>query len=196
MNGPKLSHNPNADGKNLNSVLLKKHVRLVGLLITLVIGMFGFGFALVPIYNSLCKALSINGKVDLKPAVYDANKLAHDKRLVEVQFVATKSAGVPWEFYPKTRKIKIHPGDINRLEFYAENKTNKRMTVQAIPSVTPGLAAKYIKKTECFCFTQQTLGGHEAMNMPLLFHLDPDLPKNITTITLAYTMFDISKRVH
>ncbi|VEH86089.1 cytochrome c oxidase, assembly transmembrane protein CoxG (plasmid) [Legionella adelaidensis] len=96
---------------------------------------------------------------------------------------------------PKGRKNKIHPGEIARLAFYAENKSNQRMTIQAIPSVTPGLAAKYLKKTECFCFTQQTLNGHEAMNMPLIFHLDTDLPDNINTITLSYTLYDVSKRM-
>ncbi|MDF1758302.1 MAG: cytochrome c oxidase assembly protein [Legionellaceae bacterium] len=173
----------------------KKHVKLVGILSVLVIGMFAFGFALVPIYNSLCKALGINGKVTLEAVSYDPNKMVADDREVVVEFIATNNSGIPWSFYPKTRKIKVHPGEIAKLEFYAENKTDRRMTVQAIPSVTPGIAAKYIKKTECFCFTQQTLGGHEAMDMPLLFHLDTDLPKNVKTLTLAYTLFDVTSRV-
>jgi cytochrome c oxidase assembly protein subunit 11 len=172
----------------------KRHVKLVGILTFMVLGMFAFGFALVPIYNSLCKALSINGKITLEPVAYDKNTVP-DERFVVVEFVATNNSGIPWSFYPKTHKIKVHPGEISKLEFYAENKTNNKMTVQAIPSVTPGIAAKYIKKTECFCFTQQTLGGHEAMDMPLLFHLDTDLPKNIKTITLAYTLFDVTNRV-
>ncbi|OGV29527.1 MAG: cytochrome c oxidase assembly protein [Legionellales bacterium RIFCSPHIGHO2_12_FULL_35_11] len=157
--------------------------------------MFGFGFALVPIYNSLCKALGINGKVILEPQQYIQSKKSKDKRLITVEFVATNNSSVPWDFYPKIRKIRVHPGEIAKLEFYAENKTNNVMTVQAIPSVTPGIAAKYIKKTECFCFTQQTLGGHEAMNMPLLFHLDRDLPQSVKTLTLAYTLFDVTGRV-
>ncbi|MDI1352081.1 MAG: cytochrome c oxidase assembly protein, partial [bacterium] len=102
--------------------------------------------------------------------------------------------GVPWAFYPKIHSIKVHPGEIVKLAFYAENKTGHRMIVQAIPSVTPGLAAKYLKKTECFCFTQQTLNGHEAMEMPLLFHLDTELPAHINTVTLAYTLFDVTDR--
>ena len=108
--------------------------------------------------------------------------------------MATNNSGVPWAFYPKIRKIKVHPGEIVKLEFYAENKTDNPMTVQAIPSVTPGIAAKYLKKTECFCFTQQTLNGHEAMNMPLLFHLDTDLPVQVNTVTLSYTLFDVTGR--
>lgn len=172
----------------------KKHVKLVTTLTFIVLGMFAFGFALVPIYNSLCKALGINGKVVLEAVQYDESQQKQTEREVTVEFVATNNSGIPWAFYPKTKKVKIHLGEIAKLAFYAENKTNNRMTVQAIPSVTPGLAAKYIKKTECFCFTQQTLGGHEAMNMPLLLHIDPDLPKDIKTITLAYTLFDVTNR--
>lgn len=174
----------------------KKLKRLLVLLTILVFGMFGFGFALVPIYNSMCKSLGINGKTTNQAVEYDASKVQVDKtRLVTVEFVATNNAGVPWNFYPKINKIKVHPGDLAKLAFYAENKTDHKMTVQAIPSVTPGIAAKYVKKTECFCFTQQTLNGHEAMDMPLLFHLDPDLPEEVHTLTLAYTLFDVSNKV-
>jgi len=174
---------------------VKHHTRLVITLAAIVLGMFAFGFALVPIYNSLCKSLNINGKTNPEAIAYDKNaKIVADRNVV-VEFVATNNSSVPWSFYPKTQKITVHPGEIAQLAFYAENKTNHRMTVQAIPSVTPGVAAKYLKKTECFCFTQQTLNGHEAMDMPLLFHLDPDLPANVKTITLAYTLFDVSDRV-
>ncbi|WED42801.1 cytochrome c oxidase assembly protein [Legionella cardiaca] len=174
----------------------KSHAKLIITLAVLVIGMFAFGFALVPIYNSLCKALGINGKVTLEATSYDASKakIALDREIT-VEFVATNNGSVPWAFYPKITKIKVHPGEIAKLAFYAENKTNHRMTVQAIPSVTPGIAAKYLKKTECFCFTQQTLNGHEAMDMPLLFHLDTDLPANVRTITLAYTLFDVTDKI-
>lgn len=170
----------------------KSNVKLVSILSALVLGMFAFGFALVPIYNTLCKSLGVNGKVSLKKAEAVAGNYDPSSRIVTVEFVATNNSGVPWNFYPKTQKIKVHLGEIAKLYFYAENKTSNTMTVQAIPSVTPGIAAKYIKKTECFCFTQQTLGGHEAMNMPLLLHIDKDLPKNINTITLAYTLFDVT----
>ncbi|KTD31534.1 cytochrome c oxidase assembly protein [Legionella israelensis] len=174
----------------------KSHTRLIVKLLCVVIGMFAFGFALVPIYNSLCKSLGINGRTNAQAVAYDVQKIKIDKtRMVTVEFVATNNSSVPWAFYPKTRKLKVHPGDIARLAFYAENKTNYPMTVQAIPSVTPGIAAKYLKKTECFCFTQQTLNGHEAMDMPLLFHLDPELPKYVKTVTLSYTLFDVTGRV-
>jgi cytochrome c oxidase assembly protein subunit 11 len=172
-----------------------RHGKLVVLLSILVLGMFAFGFALVPIYNSLCRSLGINGKTNPQAVAYDVTtaKIDHAREVI-VEFVVTNNSGVPWAFYPKTRKIKIHPGEIARLAFYAENKTDHSMTVQAIPSVTPGIAAKYLKKTECFCFTRQTLNGHEAMDMPLLFHLDPDLPEKVHTVTLAYTLFDVSNK--
>lgn len=174
---------------------VKMHTKLVTILTVIVLAMFGFGFALVPIYNSLCQTLGINGKTNSQAAAYDTLSTSVDKdRTVTVEFVATKNGSVPWEFYPKTRKLTVHPGSIAQLAFYAENKTSHRMTVQAIPSVTPGIAAKYLKKTECFCFTQQTLNGHEAMDMPLLFHLDTNLPANVKTITLAYTLFDVTDR--
>ena len=173
----------------------QSHRRLLLLLTLVVLGMFAFGFALVPIYNSLCKALGINGKTNAQSIAYDASTAKIDtNRTITVEFVATNNSGVPWAFYPKTKVIDVHPGDIAKLAFYAENKSKRRMTVQAIPSVTPGIAAKYLKKTECFCFEQQTLNSHEAMNMPLLFHLDPELPASVQTITLAYTLFDVSDR--
>ena len=171
----------------------RKHIRWVGALFIVALCMFGFGFALVPIYNSLCKTLGINGKVVQDKTRYEGKVVSIDNsREITVQFVATNNSGVPWFFYPKTEHVKIHPGEIARLAFYAENRTDQRMVVQAIPSVTPGIAAKYIKKTECFCFTRQVLNGHEGMDMPLLFHLDLDLPKNVKTITLAYTLFDVT----
>lgn len=173
----------------------RKQKKLLSILALIVVGMFGFGFALIPIYNSLCKNLGINGKVALEAVAYDASKtkVAKDREVL-VQFVATNNSGVPWAFYPKVKQMKVHPGEIAKLAFYAENKTNHRMVVQAIPSISPGIAAKYLKKTECFCFTQQTLNGHEAMNMPLLFHIDADLPENVNTVTLSYTLFDVTDR--
>ncbi len=174
-----------------------KHTKLIVILTVIVIGMFGFCFALIPIYNSLCKQLGINGKTNTQAIIYNMKQHHHivDDRWVTVEFIATQSSNMPWKFYPKIKKIKIHPGAMAKLAFYAENQSDHKMTVQAIPSVTPGIAAKYIKKTECFCFTQQTLNQHEAMNMPLLFHLDNKLPSDINFITLSYALFDITKSV-
>jgi cytochrome c oxidase assembly protein subunit 11 len=172
-----------------------QHGKLVFYLFALVLAMFGFGFALVPIYNSLCKSLGINGKPILTPVQASQHSAIDHTRVLNVEFVATNNASLAWAFYPTVKRVKIHPGEMARLSFYAENQTDHKMIVQAIPSITPGLAAKYLKKTECFCFAQQTLNGHEAMYMPLLFHVDKDLPKQIHTITLSYTLFDISGRL-
>jgi cytochrome c oxidase assembly protein subunit 11 len=174
----------------------KSHTKLIMMLVLLVIVMIAFSFALVPLYNTLCRTLGINGKPNNKPFRYDAKsaKISLDREVL-VEFIATNYGALPWAFYPETKKVKVHPGEFAKLAFYAENQSNYRMTVQAIPTVIPGIAAKYLKKTECFCFTQQTLNGHEAMDMPLLFHLDPELPSEVKTITLSYTLFDVTDKV-
>ncbi len=115
-------------------------------------------------------------------------------RTVMVLFLATNNANLPWKFHPYRASIQVHPGENTRVAYYAKNQSNSVMTVQAIPNVAPGIAAKYLKKTECFCFTQQTLKSGESMDMPLLFHIDRDLPKNVNTVVLAYTLFDVSHK--
>lgn len=152
------------------------------------VAMFGFGYALVPIYSVFCKATGINGKTDGK--VSSLSEEVDSNRTLKVEFLATTNKDLAWEFKPLVRTIELHPGENKRLAFYAKNNTGKRMRVQAIPSVTPGQAANYLKKTECFCFTQQTLDAGEEVVMPLVFHVDPDLPKKFSTVTLAYTLFD------
>ncbi len=168
----------------------KRNRKILIILILVVIAMFGFGYAMVPLYNVMCKKLGLNGKTDgevtAQTNVIDMN------RTVTVQFLANNNAHLPWKFYPMVTTIKVHPGQNTKVAFFAENESSKTMIVQAVPSVTPGFAAKHLKKTECFCFTQQSLKGGQSMEMPLLFHLDSGLPKNIKTVTLSYTLFDIS----
>jgi cytochrome c oxidase assembly protein subunit 11 len=136
----------------------------------------------------LCKSLGINGKTS------NSIEINHDtvdtQRIITVQFTASTNAHLPWAFYPLVKEIKVHPGENEKVAYYAKNNSNHTMTVQAIPSVTPGNAAKYLRKTECFCFTQQTFSANEGREMPLLFHLDKSLPKEIKILTLSYTMFD------
>lgn len=155
----------------------------------IVIAMFAFGFALVPIYNVMCKTLGLNGKTG---GATTNNSLIDNSRVITVQFIANNNAGLPWKFYPMIKTIEIHPGQNTKIAYFAENDSNKTMTVQAIPSVTPGLAAKHLKKTECFCFEQQTLNSKQSLEMPLLFHIDTNLPKNIQVVTLSYTLFDVT----
>lgn len=164
---------------------------LLWLLCLAAMAMFGFGFALVPLYNVMCRTLNINGK-------YYQGKVGSDwvddSRDVHVQFITNNNANMPWVFKSKRFEITVHPGENKRVDFYAKNTTDHGMTVQAIPSITPHEAAPYLRKTECFCFTQQYLDAHAAREMPVIFHLDPSLPKHIDTVTLSYTLFDISNR--
>lgn len=166
-----------------------KKKRLPWILSLVAIGMFGFGFALVPMYTLICKKTGINGKTAMYSVAASAGEV-DASRYITVQFLSTVNANLNWAFYPKTVTIKLHPGENKLIYYYAENKTGKRMTVQAIPSVSPGLAAKYIKKTECFCFIQQTFSAGEHRDMPVLFHIDKEIPKNISTLSLSYTLFN------
>lgn len=165
-----------------------KKIKKVGLWLGIIaILMFFFGFALVPLYDVLCKALGINGKTSNEKQI---NSTVVDKtRTISMHFVSTRNANLKWDFYPMIKKLEIHPGQNVKVTYYAKNNTNQTMTVQAIPSVTPGLAASHLKKTECFCFQQQTLKAGESQEMPLIFHIDNDLPKNIHDVTLSYTLF-------
>ncbi len=169
----------------------KKQRRLVIALTSFVLMMFGFGYAMVPLYNVLCKQLGINGKTSGRVVLDDTG--IDESRVITVQFLATTNAYIPWEFRPRLRTVRMHPGENKAVAYFARNNTDHEMTVQAIPSVTPSGAAKYLKKTECFCFTQQKMKGQEEMDWPLLFHIDKNVPKNIHTITLAYTLFDVTK---
>lgn len=172
-------------------MLDKSNKKLLAWLTGFVLFMFAFGFMLVPIYNTLCKQLGINGKAKLVAAAKSAG--VDTSRWVTVEFLTNHSGTLPWDFYSGVTKVKVHPGEMKRVSFYAKNNSDHNMIVQSIPSITPGIAAKHFKKTECFCFTEQTLQGHEKMEMPLLFHLDRDLPKNIKTVTLSYTMYDVGR---
>jgi cytochrome c oxidase assembly protein subunit 11 len=164
---------------------------LVIILSFVVVGMFGFGYMLIPIYNMMCKTLGINGK-PLNVAQPSDHSIDYS-RTITVQFLASRNNYLPWKFHPLVKSIKIHPGENKAVAFYAENETGNDMIVQAIPSVTPGMAAKHLKKTECFCFTKQMMKGKQGMAWPLLFHLDRDIPRKVHVMTLSYTLFDITK---
>ena len=174
-------------------------------LVLVAIAMFLFGFVVMPpFYSLLCDTFGLNGRfLDIENGQYASiegkskgRKLAARKdlsRTVTVQFFTSLNQDLQWEFKALTRQIKVHPGEIKTVKFYAHNKTGRRVVAQAVPSVAPGQAVKYFTKMECFCFNQQTFETDEAKEMPLQFVVDPDLPKNINTITLAYTFFDTDK---
>lgn len=167
--------------------------------------MFLFGFVVMPpFYSLLCDTFGINGRfLDIESGEYASGegkskgaKLAARKdlsRTVTVQFFTSLNQNLQWDFKALTHQVKVHPGEIKTVKFYARNKTGHRVVAQAVPSIAPGQAVKYFTKMECFCFNQQTFETDEAKEMPLQFVVDPDLPKNINTITLAYTFFDTDK---
>jgi cytochrome c oxidase assembly protein subunit 11 len=161
-------------------------------LVVVALAMFAFVFVvMVPLYNVLCDALGINGKTSGE--AYTAVQTRVDEsRTVTIQFVATNNEGMPWEFSPTTTAMKVHPGAVNNTVFFARNPMPRSMVAQAIPSISPARAAEYFHKTECFCFNQQPLAGETAAEMPLQFIVDQDLPRDIRTITLSYTIFDVT----
>jgi cytochrome c oxidase assembly protein subunit 11 len=166
----------------------QKNRKTLFILLVIVVLMFGFGFALVPFYNLLCKSIGLNGKTNTVSIANDQTPDLH--RWVTVQFLATNNAYLPWDFYPLVHQVKIHPGQNTQIAYYAKNDSDHTMTVQAIPSISPGNVAKYMKKTECFCFRRQTFKAGESRDMPVLFHIDRALPDDVHVITLSYTMFD------
>jgi cytochrome c oxidase assembly protein subunit 11 len=162
-----------------NRVLLKK-------LIVVTVGMFGFGYALVPFYNKICEVTGINtgdSQVLAKNTQVDAS------RTVTLEFDANVDAKLPWKFEPMQKSITLHPGQMVQVLYEAENMTDRDITGQAIPSYGPQLAAQFVKKIECFCFTGQTLKAHEKRQMPVMLVMDPALPKDVNTVTLSYTFF-------
>jgi len=163
-------------------------------LLLVVVGMFGFGFAMVPLYDIMCEVTGFNGKTS-GPYQSAEQQVVNEARTVTVQFLANNNASMPWEFRPKVRKMVVHPGKMNEAEFYVRNVTGRTMTAQAVPSVTPFNAAEYMHKTECFCFEQQQLAQGEDLDMPLRFIIDQDIPEDVTTLTLSYTLYDITEQV-
>jgi cytochrome c oxidase assembly protein subunit 11 len=163
--------------------------RVVTRLAVVVLGMFGFGFALVPLYDVFCQVTGLNGKtgrIELEQAL---SEKVDTERMVTVEFLATVNSELPWEFRPLVKKVRVHPGAVTEVSYHARNLNDHSVTGQAVPSLAPGLAARYFNKTECFCFTRQTLGPREARDMPLRFVVDPDLPAEIRTVSLSYTFY-------
>jgi cytochrome c oxidase assembly protein subunit 11 len=161
-------------------------------LVVVAVMMFAFVFVvMVPLYNVLCDALGINGKTSGE--AYTAVQAGVDEsRLVTIQFVATNNEGMPWEFGPTVTMMKVHPGAVNDTLFRARNTLAKDMVAQAIPSISPSRAVEYFHKTECFCFRQQPLSAGAEAQLPLQYIVDRDLPADIHTITLSYTIFDVT----
>lgn len=168
-----------------------KNTLLVKKLVLVTLFMFGFGFAMVPLYDVFCDITGLNGKTS-NVAASESNAGSIQDREVEVQFIARNNKGMPWEFSPVVKTLTVHPGEIKQIDYFAHNFSIKNIVGQAVPSVSPGLAASYFNKIECFCFNQQPLKAGDQTLMPLKFYIDTDLPEDISTITLSYTLYDVT----
>lgn len=167
------------------------HKKTVTKLLLAVVCMFGFGFALVPLYDVFCDITGINGKTKGRYELSDDKRMTIDEsRLVRVQFTTSNNENMPWEFRPVVSEIKVHPGELISVDFFARNPTDKHMVAQAVPSLSPSQGIDYFHKTECFCFNQQALGPREEVLMPLRFVVDKALPQELRVLTLSYTLFD------
>jgi cytochrome c oxidase assembly protein subunit 11 len=157
-------------------------------------GAFGFGFALVPLYNVLC---SVTGYGDQTKLLQKVQAIEHPdlSRTITVEFLADVASNGEWEFRPVQRTIQVHPGQLYTAEFFAKNLTGRDTMAQAVPNIAPSETAAYFHKTECFCFSPQHFKLDEGRNMPVRFIIDPALPAHIDMITLAYTFYDESSRV-
>jgi cytochrome c oxidase assembly protein subunit 11 len=155
--------------------------------------MFGFGFALVPLYDVFCDITGLNGKTGRVEASEINIDQVDRSRTIEVRFLANTNTGLPWSFEPLVKKMEVHPGQIYEAVYRVRSASASKTLGQAVPSVSPGLAAKHFNKTECFCFTQQSLEARETRDMPIRFIVGTDISEDIEQITLSYTFFSLDK---
>lgn len=200
---------------------MKSHKPLITLLLFIIIGMLGFTFALIPLYNVFCKVTGLNGKPDLSSALNSSlgntqdinndidnnvmntnfNTLNNDiiqsdkdkkGRLITVEFDVNRHKNAAIEITPEHMALQISPGKLAITSYHVKNLTGKSIVIQAIPSISPGRAAKHLKKLECFCFNVQVLQPYEALKLPLRFWLEPEIPNSVHRLTLSYTLFDVT----
>jgi len=175
--------------------LKHENFKMVGKLGVIVLGMFAFGYALVPIYRAICEVTGINilalGDRQILGATssHAANTQIDKTRTITVEFDA--NARGPWYFKPTLRSLQVHPGELMTVMYEFQNVQNRTMSAQAIPSYAPSQAGAHFNKLECFCFTQYTLAPGEKKQWPVAFVIDPKLSKDVTTITLSYTFFEV-----
>jgi len=154
----------------------------------LAVGMFGFAYALVPLYEIFCEVTGLNGKTSDQRVEMLATE-SNTGREVTIQFLARVGNGMPWEFRPATHQYKVKLGQTSITNYYARNRAAYAVTGQAVPSVSPGHTAEFVNKVECFCFNQQALEAGEEIHMPVKFYISEELPDDVHTVTLSYTMF-------
>ena len=195
---------PRRPGPGADSELASDNLRMVGKLLVIAALMFGFGYALVPLYKAICTALGINvlsvaerNQPGLQnrfgPGAKAGNTQVDRSRSITIEFDA--NARGPWEFKPAMGSLQVHPGEMATVMYQFRNKQNRTMSAQAIPSYAPKQAMPYFNKLECFCFNEYTLKPGESKEWPVVFVIDPKLPKDVTTITLSYTFFEVGGKV-
>ena len=162
---------------------------MLGKLIVIAAVMFGFAYALVPVYRQMCELLGIN-ELTQKDEAAKANTQVDLTRTITVELDGNSQG--PWRFRPTERSVKVHPGELKTIMYEVVNTQGRTVQAQAIPSFAPQAATPHFTKLECFCFKQQTLKAHEARQMPVVFYVDAKLPREISTITLSYTFFEIN----
>lgn len=173
----------------------QENSNMVGKLAIIVLAMFAFGYALVPLYKAICEMTGINilalGEKNITgvKSVVPANTQIDKTRLITVEFDANASG--PWDFKPAMRSLQVHPGELATVMYEFQNVQNRKMAAQAIPSYAPSQAAAHFNKLECFCFQQYTLEAGEKKQWPVAFVIDPKLSKDVSTITLSYTFFEV-----
>ena len=175
--------------------LRKKNAKLVRILVLVAAAMFGFGYALVPIYDVLCewKWIERDRPDDIKKVPEVAYKVDMSREIT-IEFMTTLNESTPMVFRAEKKQIKVHPGEYHTVNFYAENKTDKAMLARAIASFSPAITSSYFEKIQCFCFSEQTFKPKEAKTMPMRFVINPELPEQFKTITLSYTFFDNTEK--
>ena len=169
----------------------KLNASTLGKLVVVAILMFGFGYGLVPVYRQICELTGINLLTPKDATVEQvANTQVDKSRTITIEFDA--NAQGPWRFRPTVSSMQVHPGEMAQVIYEVVNTQPRSMDAQAIPSYAPQQAAAHFKKVECFCFKQQTLKANEAKQMPVVFYVDKALPRDVKTITLSYTFFEVA----
>lgn len=153
----------------------------------------GFGFGMVPLYDVFCEITGFNGKTNQVAAIIDKNTQVDFSRTVKVEFLSHSMPGVGLTFKPEQFSLRVHPGEISRMNYIITNHSDKVFVGQAVPSVTPAVAAQHFEKLECFCFSQQTFAPHETRTMPVVYVVNPKLDSDLGTVTLSYTFFEAVK---
>jgi cytochrome c oxidase assembly protein subunit 11 len=172
--------------------LAQENRRLSLRLAIVALGMFGFGFALVPFYDQICAALGVNSLVEKSER--PANSQVDASRTVTIELDSNTAQSLPWRFKPMVSQVKVHPGALITVEYEIANTLDTAVTGQAVASYGPQFAGEYFKKIECFCFTHQTLEAGETRRLPVVFVVDPKLPRDVNTIALSYTFFELAGR--